>query len=715
MRLLFCLTATISLGGACYAGSSLAGCEARSEVRQTLRVKLKDSDLDKLKFADRAARLHQVLEDLIAQYPSEVEPYKRLINFVRYSEPDQFDALQERYRKEAATKPDDPVAAYAAALALYQKDTPESIRLLESARAKAPDFAWTALELANIYSGGKRVDKKKSAEYLAAFFSLCPSSTEGTARWLLGKVGDTALQARVTAAFRERLAKETDPETLRQYETLWGLEFRSRPPQQHAALREQVKADLKRLEALDVKKDADWMALLKNGYKQTGDSEATLTSLEDRIVREYPASEPAFGILYNRWTKSHKEPEDNKDGAAWAVYNAAYKEARKGWIRDCTDVAYLSRSDWFYTIYDDDTISEKEGIAAADHYLKASADYDPPESSPYSNVAEFLIQHKWQPKRALELLHKARPLLESELQRQSQNDNVAADAAEDPANREIYERQNFASLILQAARLAGRPAEAQALRLSVEGTLPSFKKRESGYWLNRARLAALENRKADALTYYQLAMQTRIAPPSPWRGKLRDDLANESRALWKEMGGTEVAYAVWSKPPAAKSEELKEGRWEKPKKTLPALEIADLSGKTWKLATLEGKSVLINLWATWCGPCNAELPHLEELYKKVKDRSDFQILTLNIDENLGLVEPFMKEKNYTFPVLPAFSFVTGLLDGFGIPQNWIVDPHGKWRWTQLGFGGEPDWVGDMIRRLDQVKKSETGAVAPSPE
>lgn len=706
MRLFLCLTATCLFGATCY-----AGCEARSEVRQTLRKKLKDSELDKLKFVDRAARQRQVLEDLIARYPGEAEPYKRLISFVRYSEPDQLEALQERYRKQAAAKPGDPVAAYAAALALYQTDTPESIRLLESAQVKAPDFAWAALELANIYSGGKRVDKRKSTEYLTAFFSLCPSSIEDIARWLLGKVGDAALQARVAATLRERLVKETDPMTLRQYETLWGLEFRSRPPQQHAALREQVKADVKRLEALDVKVDADWMALLKNGYEQTGDSEATLTSLEDRIVREYPASEPAFSILYNRWTKSHKEPEDNKDAAAWAVYNAAYKEARKGWIRDCTDVAYLSRSDWFYTINDDDTISEKEGIAAADHYLKASIDYDPPESSPYTNVAEFLINHKWQPKRALELLHKAQPLLERELHRQSQNDNIAADGAEDPANREIYERQNIAGLILQAARLAGRPAEAQALRVSVEGALPSFKKRESGYWLNRARLAAIENRKADALTYYQLAMQTRLSPPSPWRGRLRDDLADESRSLWKEMGGTEVAYAVWTKPPAAKSEELREGRWEKPKRMLPTFEIADLSGKTWKLATLEGKSVLINLWATWCGPCNTELPHLEELYKKVKDRSDFQILTLNIDENLGLVEPFMKEKNYTFPVLPAFSFVTGLLDGFGIPQNWIVDPHGKWRWTQIGFGAEADWGGDMIQRLEQVKKGE--AVAAS--
>jgi thiol-disulfide isomerase/thioredoxin len=710
VRLFCCLIATISLGSACHAATSLAGCESRPEVRQAFRDKLNSDDLQKSKFADRAARQHQVLEELIAKYPDQVEPYSRLINFVRNSEPDQFPALQERYRRQAADHPEDPVLLYAAGLALLDADTPESIRLLEAAQAKAPDFAWPSLRLADVYSSGKRIDKKKSTDYLDAFFSRCPSSTDSRAQWLLSKVGNQALQTRFAIALRERLAKETDSLTLRGYETLWGVEFRTRPPQQHAALREQIKADLKRLESLDVKRDAAWMALLRTGYKQSA-SETEVTALEDRIIRELPTSQTAYDIRSDRWEKAHKEPADQKDAAAWAAYNAASKEALKVWIRDCTDVVWLSRSSWFYAIYDDDAISEKEGTAAVDHFLKASADYDAPSYRPYVSAASFLVEHKWQPKRALDLLHKAEPLLAAAFKRQHDRDNLPTENAEDRATGELYEQQNVAGLILQAARMAGRPVEAQSLRASVDGSPPSIKKRESDYWLNRARLAVLEDRKADGLTYYQIALQTRVTAPEPWHGKLQDDLKDEARALWREMGGTEVAYAVWSKPPAAKAEELKEGRWEQPKKALPAFEFADLSGQTWKLSTLEGKSVLINLWATWCGPCNLELPHLQELYQKVKDRTDVQILTLNIDEDLGLVAPFMKEKGYTFPVLPAYSFVIDLLDGYAIPQNWIVDPHGKWRWTQIGFGAEADWVGDMIQRLDLAKKGEA-AIAP---
>jgi thiol-disulfide isomerase/thioredoxin len=681
----------------------LAGCEPRPEVQRVFREQLNNQSLDKLKFVDRAALQHEVLEGLIAKYPRELEPYRRLIDFVHYSEPDHYPALQTRYQEMATQKPDDPLALYLAAYVLAGKDTPDAIRLLEAAKTKAPDFAWPALQLANIYSTGKFTDAKKNAGYLASFFSVCTSSTDSRAQWILGKGGDTALQARVAAALRERLAKASDPEVLKQYETLWGLEFRSRPPQEHAALRQNVAEDLRRLESANAKPDGAWLAFLRNGHKQSGAPEAVLTGFEDRILKEFPSSNAAYGVAYARWRKAHKEPEDQKDTAAWTAYDKAYREALKGWIQQFPDDTYLSRSAWYNTVSSDITLSEKEGIAALDHYFKAALEYDSPDSSPYIEAADFLVTHKWQPKRALDLLHKAQPMLAAELN-QPQRDDVTADRQDDIERSEVYQRQNLAGLILQAARLANRPAEAQSLRAAVEGPAPKSPKRLSDYWRNRARLAALENRKADALTYYQLALQTRISPATPWHGRLDDPVSDEARAIFKELGGTDIAWGVWTKAPGAKPQEATEGRWEKPTRQLPAFELADLSGKTWKLATLEGKSVLINIWATWCGPCNTELPHLQKLYETVKDRPGLQILTLNIDEDLGLVEPFMKEKGYTFPVMPAFSFVTTLLDGFAIPQNWIIDPQGVWRWTQIGYGGEPDWIDVMIQRMEMVKK-----------
>ncbi len=708
MRISLFLAALSSLAGISAAQPSLPGCEPRPEVRQVFQSQLKSLDLDKLKYADQVARQYEVLDGLIAKFPREVEPYRRLISFVHY-ETDDYPALQARYREQAKQHPDDPVALYLAGAVLFHTDTPESIRLLTAANAAAPNFAWPNLQLAEIHASGKQVDKKKAGEYLAAFFSACPASADRTAHWLLALVGDNQqLQASVARDLRKRLTAETDLEALKQYENLWGLEFRVRPPQEHPALRQQVSEDLKRLEALNSKPDGSWMAFLRNGYKQSDASEAVRNALDDRIVKEFPSSEIAYTITYQRWEKTHPEPEDQRDLKAWTAYNQADKEALQGWIHQFTDVPVLSRQTWFYAVFYDDSIPEKEGIAVAENYLKASLDYERPSSDVYTNAAEYLLLHKWEPKRALELLRKAQPLLAKEMEQESREDNRAPDKQEQADKYAVYQRQNLAGLTLRAARLAGKPTEAQALRAWIEGPKPNAPTRESDYWLNRARLAVLENRKADGLTYYQLAMQTRVTPAAPWRGKLHDDLTDEARALWKDMGGTEVAWTVWSKPPVAKAPELAEGRWEKAKKQIPAFELADLSGKTWKLKTLEGKTLLINLWATWCGPCNAELPHFQKLYEKVKDRPDFQILTFNIDEDLGLVEPFMKEKGYTFPVLPAYGLVVNLLDGFAIPQNWVVDPAGVWRWTQHGFGAEANWIDDMIQRLESMKKSEGG-------
>jgi len=203
-------------------------------------------------------------------------------------------------------------------------------------------------------------------------------------------------------------------------------------------------------------------------------------------------------------------------------------------------------------------------------------------------------------------------------------------------------------------------------------------------------------------------LQTRSEVPKAHRGKLTDDLTDEARALWKAQAGTETAWAVWSKPAAGVAEQLAEGRWEKPTKPIPDFDLSDLSGKTWRLKELGGKTLLINLWATWCGPCQLELPHLQKFYDKVKDRSDIQVLTFNIDENLGLVAPFLKKKGYTFPVLPAYSTVVSLLDGYAIPQNWLVDPHGSWRWKQIGYSGgsDADFEKEMLEKLESVKSAQ---------
>ena len=125
---------------AVFAESPLAvpGCEPLPEVRQVLDDKLSDKIVGDMKGADQEPYERQVLGDLIAKYPRELAPQRRLIQDVRWLDPEAFPALADRYVKQAEQHPDDPLALYLAAIVLRGKDTPRSIQLLNKPNPRRP-------------------------------------------------------------------------------------------------------------------------------------------------------------------------------------------------------------------------------------------------------------------------------------------------------------------------------------------------------------------------------------------------------------------------------------------------------------------------------------------------------------------------------------------------------------------------------------------------
>ncbi len=134
------------------------------------------------------------------------------------------------------------------------------------------------------------------------------------------------------------------------------------------------------------------------------------------------------------------------------------------------------------------------------------------------------------------------------------------------------------------------------------------------------------------------------------------------------------------------------------------LPLADLAGKPFEIKDLSGKTWLVNLWATWCGPCMAELPHIQKLHQELEGRPDVGVLTLNFDTQVKRVQPFLDKKGYTFPVLLAGEKLKALADA-GIPQNWLVDASGKIRRKATGFDPtHPEiFVGEVKAGLEQLK------------
>jgi hypothetical protein len=99
------------------------------------------------------------------------------------------------------------------------------------------------------------------------------------------------------------------------------------------------------------------------------------------------------------------------------------------------------------------------------------------------------------------------------------------------------------------------------------------------------------------------------------------------------------------------------------------------------------------------------LPHFQKLYDKLKTRSDIVVLTLNIDDNIGLIDPFMQQNKYTFPVLQAKSLYDQLVPFVGIPRNWIVDASGVLRLEQMGFLRNDKWEELMLEALEKATTS----------
>jgi len=104
--------------------------------------------------------------------------------------------------------------------------------------------------------------------------------------------------------------------------------------------------------------------------------------------------------------------------------------------------------------------------------------------------------------------------------------------------------------------------------------------------------------------------------------------------------------------------------------------LKDLSGKTWIFSELRGKVVVVNFWATWCPPCRKEMPDLEALYEQFAAQG---LVILGIsDEEAAKVEPFIRERKVTFPVLldPGRK-VNEAFVVEGIPKSFVYDRTGK--------------------------------------
>lgn len=122
----------------------------------------------------------------------------------------------------------------------------------------------------------------------------------------------------------------------------------------------------------------------------------------------------------------------------------------------------------------------------------------------------------------------------------------------------------------------------------------------------------------------------------------------------------------------------------------PNFTLKNLEGKEVSLSEFRGKYVVVNFWATWCGPCKIEMPSLEALYQRFKNKN-FAMLAISNDMfGATVVRPFVKANKISFPILLDQRLKAS--NAFGVvslPSTFMIDPEGK---IMGALYGAEDWA-----------------------
>jgi thiol-disulfide isomerase/thioredoxin len=495
---------------------------------------------------------------------------------------------------------------------------------------------------------------------------------------------------------------------------VWQLAFQVKPPVEFPQVRAQITADLERLQVLEQHDRVAWLRTLAEGYELTSDT-AGKERVQARLTELQPCS---MSVLQNRvkaWEEANPRPEEDATEEVRQAHNQGILDFTLPLLERCPGADLL----WLRAVTAAGAVKPpREDLVdqGAERLLAAARAGRLSVGRPMeSHLADIYLQAKLDPERAYSLIQAASRSRIEDREKKLSNEGLPE------SFRQRIERMipvDDLSHLLQLTRAETRTGRLEESRSTLEAveaqmeivTAAAEENEDFASSLPRWRarifreygdLAEAEGRRQDAALYLYRAAALGNG----------EETAERAAALWRESGGTAAAWAALSGE-ASEEETPPPGRWDDKGETLPALALSDLKGKSWGWTEFEGKTVLANIWATWCAPCRAEHPYIQKLHEQLKDRDDLKIITLNVDFNPGVVTPYLEENGYSFPVLLAMDYVEEVVGSLSIPRNWLLRGDGTLLKEQLGFDpteSEAEWLASTLTLLEAAAGGEAAS------
>ncbi|MBI5885060.1 MAG: TlpA family protein disulfide reductase [Deltaproteobacteria bacterium] len=131
----------------------------------------------------------------------------------------------------------------------------------------------------------------------------------------------------------------------------------------------------------------------------------------------------------------------------------------------------------------------------------------------------------------------------------------------------------------------------------------------------------------------------------------------------------------------------------------PLFSLKTLDNATWNLESKKGMVVIVNFWASWCGPCNTEAPELQSAYARL-DKKKVSFIAIAVDDTEKDARTFARAHNLTFPIaIDANGTVSDTYQVFGIPKTVIIGRDGRIKYTHMGVITPADISRELLKLL----------------